>query len=78
MFHRGCLYAVYRCFSRPSLLIQAGSGVWVDMLVMECPAKGCEYSGALRSVAAHYSGKRDDLHGGGYYSAVTMLEEQIE
>lgn len=40
----------------------------------ECPAEGCEYSGVVQSVAAHYSGKRDDVHSGGYHDAKALLE----
>jgi hypothetical protein len=34
-----------------------------------CPAEGCEYTGLPSSVLAHYSGKQDDQHVGGYFKA---------
>lgn len=34
-----------------------------------CPAEGCDYSGLPSSVLAHYSGKQDDVHAGGYLKA---------
>lgn len=40
----------------------------------ECPADGCEYSGVVQSVAAHYSGKRDDAHSGGYHDAKAQID----
>ena len=39
-----------------------------------CPADGCDYSGVQQSVAAHYSGKRDDAHSGGYHDAKAMMD----
>ena len=44
----------------------------------ECPADGCDYTGVVQSVAAHYSGKRDDAHSGGYHDAKAQLDEAID
>lgn len=41
-----------------------------------CPADGCDYSGPKDSVAAHYSGSKDDKHDGGYEWAKTKIETQ--
>jgi len=43
--------------------------------VYECPADGCDYDGLKRSVASHYSGKKDDTHSGGYEHAKTLLDD---
>lgn len=40
-----------------------------------CPAEGCDYEGAKKSVGAHYSGKQDDDHEGGYLRAQELLED---
>lgn len=40
-----------------------------------CPVDGCDYSGVRRSVASHYSGKRDDKHSGGYEKANALLSD---
>ena len=42
--------------------------------VIECPASGCEYTGVRTSVLAHYSGKQDDVHKGGYLKAQERME----
>lgn len=39
-----------------------------------CPAEGCDYDGLPNSVCAHYSGKSDDAHEGGYERAQTLLD----
>lgn len=44
----------------------------------ECPADGCDYTGVVQSVAAHYSGKRDDAHSGGYHDAKALLEGRYD
>jgi len=44
----------------------------------ECPADGCDYSGVVKSVAAHYSGKQDPEHSGGYHDAKAQLDEVID
>jgi hypothetical protein len=42
---------------------------------VECPADGCDYTGVKRSVASHYSGKRDDRHSGGFATAKLKLDD---
>lgn len=44
----------------------------------ECPADGCDYSGVVKSVAAHYSGKQDPEHSGGYHDAKAMIEGRYD
>lgn len=39
-----------------------------------CPAEGCDYDGMRSSVVAHYSGKQDDAHAGGYYAARDLVD----
>jgi hypothetical protein len=46
--------------------------------VPECPVEGCNYTGVPRSVAAHYSGKQDDDHSGGYHDAKAMIEGRYD
>jgi hypothetical protein len=41
-----------------------------------CPADDCDYTGLWRSVLAHYSGRQDSEHEGGYNRARQFLEEQ--
>lgn len=41
-----------------------------------CPANGCDYEGLHGSVCAHYSGKKDDSHNGGYEKAKGLIERQ--
>jgi len=48
-------------------------GDWVTEIVT-CPADGCDYEGLPSSVLAHYSGKRDPPHEGGYNRARTLLD----
>lgn len=46
-----------------------------DIEFVACPVDGCEYEGVPNSVAAHYSGKGDDAHQGGYEKAKSLLEQ---
>ena len=41
--------------------------------IVTCPADGCDYEGVRSSVLAHYSGKRDPAHDGGYNRARTLI-----
>jgi len=41
----------------------------------QCPTDGCDFEGPKQSVKAHYSGKPDDAHPGGYHDAKTLLED---
>lgn len=41
-----------------------------------CPADGCEYEGLHGSVCAHYSGKKDENHSGGYEKAKGLIAQQ--
>ena len=41
--------------------------------IVTCPADGCDYEGVRSSVLAHYSGKRDPAHEGGYNRARTLI-----
>lgn len=43
-----------------------------------CPADDCDYSGVVKSVCAHYSGKQDDAHTGGYHDAKAKLDDVID
>ncbi len=45
-----------------------------DVNMVECPAEGCSYDGLPTSVKAHYSGKQDSDHSGGYRKAESLLE----
>jgi len=40
---------------------------------VNCPADGCPYAGPRGSVVAHYSGKPDDDHPGGYSEAQSRV-----
>lgn len=45
------------------------------MTKVNCPVDGCDYGPRpVKSVASHYSGKKDDAHSGGYEKAMSMLE----
>lgn len=44
-----------------------------DASIVVCPADGCDYEGVRKSVCAHYSGKGDDTHKGGYERAKALL-----
>lgn len=46
--------------------------------MVDCPAEGCEYSGPRQSVVAHYSGKRDAEHEGGYSKAEELVSGESE
>jgi len=43
-----------------------------------CPVEECEYDGLRQSVVAHYSGKHDDAHSGGYHVAREVVPEPGE
>jgi hypothetical protein len=40
-----------------------------DVDLVTCPVDGCDYRSVRQSVVAHYSGKQDDAHAGGYHMA---------
>jgi len=46
--------------------------------IHECPVDGCEYTGVKSSVQAHYSGKQDEQHAGGYERARMIIDGQAE
>lgn len=43
--------------------------------MIECPADGCDYTNLRTSVLAHYSGKQDDTHKGGYLKAQERMQD---
>lgn len=45
-----------------------------ENVMHQCPADGCDYEGLFHPVCAHYSGKRDAPHSGGFEKAKNLLE----
>lgn len=43
--------------------------------IVDCPADECDERGPRKSIMAHYSGKQDDAHDGGYQRAKQLLEQ---